>query len=673
MNKKAKIWFYFLINLVYILLFLITFIVLYHLKLISSFLLFGLFIFLLISSLIGLLWILWKFLHKTSKIHSSLYKYIDEVIDENNLGLILHATNGKIIWISSFIKKRFPENWIGKNIDDVFKKGTKINEENITGDGEIYSDKGYVYSLKRYRDKNAISIRDITLYDNVLQNYSKEKIVIGEIEIDNFQLLVSTLGEEDLFKVKTFVINSLDDLTKTYNFSYRQYIEGKFWVVTNYETFSKLRNKNFNMFNEKEIELNNFGYETKQMISLSAGFVYGINDISKLNQLAKDAIMYSKTRGGNQITVFKYGDKPMVYGSNSEINSSTSRSELNYISKNLLAVLSNPEVENIILYGHKNSDLDALGSCFALGQFLVNYAKHKYNLTKNMYIQNVTFDSTAFHFLETNSDFLDKKMFIKPSMANKYTNKNTLIIVLDTAEETRIENPNAFINADPKKIFIFDHHRVVSGRPEFLSKGNDYIDTMASSASEIVTEIIALNSNREYKFLSPFAAQMLLNGIYLDTNQFKKSTSMKTFNAASILSLWGAESTKSIETLKISEKIFNIINKISQKSEEVKPGFFLSYTNEEIDLDVVSMAADFMLNIQGRKATFVIAKVVGKEKYKMSARGINNTNVQIIAEAVGGGGHFSAAAAESTTESLEEFVDNIRQAIVSVRNESNNN
>ncbi|MGZ9413959.1 GGDEF domain-containing protein [Mycoplasma sp. AC157] len=673
MSKKAKILIYFSINVFYLILFAVIFIVLYQINLISKFLLFGFFVFWLIVATISLCWLLWVFLHKSSKIQSSLYEYINDVVEENNLGLVLHTTNGKIIWVSSFIEKRFSKKWIGKNIDDVLKNKVKANEENLVGDGSTFSEDGYTYAIKKYRDKNAISIRDITLYDNLLKSYEKDKVVIGEIEIDNFQLLLSTLGEEDFFKVKTSVINLLDELSKNYNFSYRQYIEGKFWVVTSYETFAKLKAKNFSMFNEMVVNLNNSSYEAKQEVTLSVGFVHGTNEISKLNQIAKDAIIYSKTRGGNQITTIKYGSRPVVYGSNSEISSNSSRSELNFVSKKMLAVLENPEVENIILYGHKYADLDAVGSAFGLGQFLINYAKTKFNLEKKMYIQNVTFDSTTTHFLETNSQYIDKKIFIKPSTASKYTNKNTMIIIVDTAEATRIENQNAFNTADPKKIFIFDHHRVVSGKPEFLSKGNDYIETTASSSSEIVTEVIALNSDGENRIISPFSAQMLLNGIYMDTNQFKKSTTMKTFNAASILTRWGAQSAKSIETLKISEEIFNIINKITRNVEEVKPGFLLAYTAEEIDLDVVSMAADFMLNIQGRKATFVVAKVVGKDRFKMSARGINNTNVQIIAETVGGGGHFSAAAAESTTETLEEFVDNIRQAIVSVKNESNNN
>ncbi|MBN3534462.1 DHH family phosphoesterase [Mycoplasma procyoni] len=646
------------------------FVILYKLEYVAAELLFFGTVFFLIVIFSLIVWIFWLFLLKSNKIQSSLYDYINEVVEENNLGLILHTTNGKIIWVSSFIEKRFSKKWLGKNINSIFNEKIKIDDENFSGDGVLFQDSGYNYSIKKYREKNVISIRDITMYQNLLENYDKEKIVIGEIEIDNYHLLLSSLGEEDFFNIRTAVVSMLDEIANSMNFTYRQYVDGRFWIITNYEVFEKLRSKNFSHFNEKEVYLTKG--ETKQVITFSAGFVYGAREIGKLNQLAKDALLYSKTRGGNQITTLKYGSKPITYGSNSEIDSNSSRSEINYVAKKMLDVLAKEEVKNIVLYGHKNADLDAIGSAYALGMFLKNYAKTKLNQEKEFYVQNITYDATTTHFINNNKGDIDLELLIKPSSANKLTDKNTLIIILDTADANRIENPNAFSGSDPKKVFIFDHHRIGT-KPNFLDKGNEYIDTTASSTSEIVTEIIALHSTADTKLINAFAAQMLLNGVYMDTNQFKKSTSMKTFNAASLLIKWGGQSSKSIETLKMTEEIFNIINMIIKKTEEVIPGFLLAYTNEEVDIDVVSMAADTLLNIQGRKASFVVAKVVGQNRYKMSARGINNTNVQIIAEAVGGGGHFSASAAESTTENLEEFVDNIRQAIVSVRNESNIN
>lgn len=113
----------------------------------------------------------------------------------------------------------------------------------------------------------------------------------------------------------------------------------------------------------------------------------------------------------------------------------------------------------------------------------------------------------------------------------------------------------------------------------------------------------------------------------------------------------------------MSEDIYNKVKLLNSNIYEIKPGYFLAYRDIEVSNDIIAIAADEILRVEGRKAAFVVAKLQGTNRYKLSARGIN-TNVQIIAEAVNGGGHFGSAAAEST-EPLAVFVDNIKQAIVS--------
>ncbi len=245
---------------------------------------------------------------------------------------------------------------------------------------------------------------------------------------------------------------------------------------------------------------------------------------------------------------------------------------------------------------------------------------------------------------------------------------NTLVILTDVADENRIENKNAFKNIKKNNIFVIDHHRILRN-PTFLSSNNLYIDSSASSASEIVTEIIALTNNKNK--INKTAAQFLLDGIYLDTSMFQKHTSSKTFYACSLLEEWGADAQKSTISLKMSEEIYDKVAQLKSNMQEIKPGYFLSYADIEASNDIIAIAAEEILRVEGRKAAFVVGKLEGTNRYKLSARGLD-TNVQVIAEAVNGGGHFGAAAAESS-EPLEVFVDNIKQAIVSVKNESNNN
>ena len=354
--------------------------------------------------------------------------------------------------------------------------------------------------------------------------------------------------------------------------------------------------------------------------------------------------------------------KSRHYGSTSEIKINISRTNVKLISQGLVTKLMSHDITRVIIYGHKNADLDAIGSAYGLYVLSKEY-------NKEAYIQNLTYDETTTR--KVNNTFtseLKNNIFISARKATKLNDDNTLVILTDVADENRIENKNAFKNIKKNNIFVIDHHRILRN-PTFLSSNNLYIDSSASSASEIVTEIIALTNNKNK--INKTAAQFLLDGIYLDTSMFQKHTSSKTFYACSLLEEWGADAQKSTISLKMSEEIYDKVAQLKSNMQEIKPGYFLSYADIEASNDIIAIAAEEILRVEGRKAAFVVGKLEGTNRYKLSARGLD-TNVQVIAEAVNGGGHFGAAAAESS-EPLEVFVDNIKQAIVSVKNESNNN
>ena len=156
-------------------------------------------------------------------------------------------------------------------------------------------------------------------------------------------------------------------------------------------------------------------------------------------------------------------------------------------------------------------------------------AKNRFG--KNAYIQNTTFDHTGQKAVDKYIRNIDD-IFVAKVKTKLFNKDETIIVLVDCAEETRVENPTIFSSAKGENIFIFDHHRV-SKLDEIIDNLNVYIESTASSASEIVTELIQFNEFQDR--ISSLGAQMLLNGIYLDTNQFKKSTTSRTFAAASML------------------------------------------------------------------------------------------------------------------------------------------
>lgn len=601
--------------------------------------------------------------HKTIKeksmnIKKSINFYFENNISNSGIGIIVLSPTGKIIWISEFVSARFNKKVVNKQIIEIIPS---LNISVITQDYEtIISKNNLFYKVKYFPKQLMVTIKDITQEQTAINYYELEKAIIGELDIDNFQQFQSILSEEEIFIVQSRVINLLETVSKKYNFVFRQYVNGKFLLITNKANLDKMITTNFYEFDS----LKNSDSLKNVRISVSVGFGVGSNKFDKLNEMAKDGIRQSQSRGGDQVTIISEKEKPKYYGSKSEIAINESRTKINNISQNFKEKLLDSSIKNIIIYGHKDADLDAIGSSMAIYEI----AKH---FDKEVYIQNQTFDDTA---KKSISKYIENesKIFISPSKANSLTTKNTLIVILDCSDSSRVENPKVFIKANSNNIFIFDHHRI-SKLDESLIGFNVFVDSTVSSTCEIITELIAFNQLKSV--LSTNTIQMLMNGLYMDSNQFQKSTSSKTFFAASLLEEWGAKSSEAIAILKISNETHELIEKILSNLREIKPGYWLTSYDEIVPSDVVSMAADEILRIDGRKAAFVIAKQSKSSKiendvFKLSARGIN-TNVQIIAEEVGGGGHFSAAAAISdykSKETIKVFTDNIIQAIISVKN-----
>lgn len=579
--------------------------------------------------------------------------YIEREVSKYGMGAIAFLDDGTIIWISNFIENRFSRSIIGKNIKTFFNI-TNWTGENLDFD---FEKNNLNYEVHISLERNLVVMKDATISNRLMKDYKNQRIVFGELNIDNINLLQSTMTEDELFKVYSLVLGVLENLAKKYDLIYRQYENGKYFLLTTQETldlFEKLQFKFFEDLDPKKTIPDN-------VLTLSTGFAYGILKYDDLSLLAKEALLQSQTRGGNQTTIITKEQASRHYGSVSEIKVNISRTSVNLIAQNLINKLSSKEISKVIVYGHQNADLDAIGSAYAI------YTLAKI-FNKEAYIQNINFDDTGHRQVEKVFGMQKNLIFINPRVATSFNGLETLVVLVDIADENRIENKQAFKDINKNNVIVIDHHRVAK-QPQFALQHYTYIDSQASSASEIITEIIAL-SNLKSK-ITPLVAQLLLDGIYLDTSIFQKHTSSKTFYACSLLEEWGASAEKSIVSLKMSEDIYNKVKLLNSNIYEIKPGYFLAYRDIEVSNDIIAIAADEILRVEGRKAAFVVAKLQGTNRYKLSARGIN-TNVQIIAEAVNGGGHFGSAAAEST-EPLAVFVDNIKQAIVSVKNESNNN
>ncbi|AJR12471.1 putative bifunctional signaling protein/50S ribosomal protein L9 [Mesomycoplasma dispar] len=623
----------------------------------------SIFVIFVISLTIGIV-LFYQFILKQNHFY---YQKFDLINEENNLGIINLSSTYKIVKVSKYVKNLYPERLVNRDIFYLFPQYKKT--EDIPPKFEIKRGNNW-FEINFNKFAYWISYRDITLFKSISQGYENNSLVFAEVEVDNLVSSNFRSSDQDYPKIKIFINDFFEKLAQKYGFLYKEYADGRIMLVLHYETFAIWQKNHFYIFRDTNTKID----ETTE-VWFSVGFGIGTTNLVEVKRLANEALIFSKARGGNQVSIYPYGKKPFSYGSYSESLSHHSLVKLKRISRVLVEKLE--KIDNIIIYGHTNSDLDSFGSAYVLGNFLKRYAEVIYKKKINFYIQNRTFDPTTTRFL-SQADFIIKKdLFISPTVASKITlaSKNSdtcLAILVDVSDVERIENPKAFDHINLENVFIFDHHGISSKMQGLLELIHDYIDVSSSSTCEIITHLILLTFHSDLTMEQEWA-QILLNGLYVDSAQLKKTASSSTFAAVSALVRWGAKTAKTAEFLKLNENESKIIKEILENTIEIKPGFFLSSLDREIDTDLVSIACEQILLVKNRQAAFVVAKLPQQKNYKMSARSLENVNVQYIAEQVGGGGNFTSAAAYSTVETFSEFVENIKLAIIRREYESNSN
>ncbi|WP_051600010.1 DHH family phosphoesterase [Mycoplasma elephantis] len=579
--------------------------------------------------------------------NNSLNYYMDNELSNFGVGIIIFDYKKRIIYESDFIKQVINGNSVGKKINE-FLEFLDFSKISNTYFRKI---NGYSLEVVLIPHKNMVIFKDVSKESNLYNFYYDQRIVIGEAEIDNFQYYRSLLNEEQIFFMKASATKFLENMSKKYNFLYRQYAEGKYIIITYENSLNKMIFDQFKFLDELKFSLDK---NIKNIqLTLSMGIASLFHNLPELLKTANYAIQLSQNRGGNQVTVIRKNQENLYFGSQTEIIVDTSRTKIKLISTRIKETLEQNNISNVFIYGHQISDLDALGSSFGLWYISNNI------FNKNAYIVGKTYDRTTDNMIDSIKNDPLIKNIITPEKATQLIDQNSVILMTDVNDPLRTENRDFFKKVNFENIFVIDHHRV-STTLNYLNPLNAFIDSYASSASEIVVDIYRFLA--QDKTMDTKIAQFLLNGIYTDTNKFRKATSSKTFDASSYLEKCGAQTVISSEYMKHTEESEVIIQKILKNIEEVKPGYYLAYLDEEMPSDTISITADEILKVYGRKASFVVGRIDEKQ-YKLSIRSID-TNIQLIAESLGGGGHFNSAAVISN-EKLDLFLSNIRQAIIS--------
>ena len=474
--------------------------------------------------------------------------------------------------------------------------------------------------------------------------------VIGVISVDNYDDLEDATSESDISHINSFVANFVSEFAGQYAMFSRRVGMDRFYLFTDYTVLEGLMNDKFSVIDA-------FREESKQRqlpLTLSMGFSYGDGNHDEIGKVALRNLNLAEVRGGDQVVV-KENDEtknPVYFGGGSAASVKRTRTR----TRAMMTAISDKirSVDQVFVVGHKNLDMDALGSAVGMQLFASN-------ITENSY---AVYDADQMSpDIERAVKFLEKEGVTKLlplANAMKLVTNRSLLILVDHSK-TALTLSKDFYELFTQTIVI-DHHRRDQDFPE--NAVITYIESGASSASELVTELIQFQNSKKNR-LSRMQASVLMAGMMLDTKNFTSRVTSRTFDVASYLRTRGSDSIAIQEIAATDFEEYREVNELILQGRKLGADVLIAQAKDSTTYDtvVISKAADAMLAMSGIEASFVLAKNT-QGFISISARSRSKINVQRIMEELGGGGHFNLAAAQIENMGLSEAGDKLTQLVL---------
>ncbi len=564
--------------------------------------------------------------------------------------LVLMETDGTIVWKSRKFVEEFSGtdmntylNPIVKEIKLDLEKKDKVKEIikqfNINGKSyKIYCGVGKSKKKDKRKLKEymlTLYFVDETKYNELFDIYNKEKTCIGIINIDNYdEILQRALPEEKITLLSRIEKEIISWASKTEGFVSKTE-SNSFIFVFNQEYLNMLEKEKFEVLEK----VKDVGLDTRIQVTLSISISNeGKNNYERYkNAIAGMDIVLG--RGGDQAIVRKNGKIKFYGGKTLEVEKRT-KVKARTISHTLSDLILN--AKNVIIMGHKNIDIDALGSSMGLYRFSKSLGKEAFIATEPKG------NSLGKFWKIVQEDDEYKEVIIDLEGALRNISSETLLIVVDTHKTNYVEFPDLLNYTE--NIVVIDHHRK---SPDFIDNTVlTFHEVYASSAAELVTEIIQYA--QEDLDLRIIEAESLYGGIMVDTKNFSFKTGVRTFEAAAFLRKFGVDIIKVKKWFQADLESYNEIAEIVKRAEFVTDTIAISVCDKQDENTNIlcAKAADELLTICNITASFVMG--IMEDKVFISGRSIGDINVQIILEKLGGGGHITLAGAQLEGVSIEE-------------------
>ncbi len=512
------------------------------------------------------------------------------------------------------------------------------------GTDTSYKGRWYIAFGVRHEYGAVVYFIDDNQYKLNSDEYLESRPVVGIVAFDNKDELERETDNSEAIQVTVAVETEIVKWVAQTNGFYKKISGGRYFVVMEERDIHRFVDEKFRLLDDiRTIKIND-----RLNATVSVGLGRGGDTFKENEQWARQALDMALGRGGDQVAI-KKGDSYQFFGGMSKGIEKRDKVRTRVIASTLTTHINNSS--NVIIMGHRFSDLDSVGSCIGMWSAVVK------GLHKNGYILLNRQQTLAKPLVSSVEKAGLEGIFRTEDEALPLIDDHTLLIIVDTHNPNFLESKAVYEKCS--RVVVIDHHRMMVNHIDKALVF--YHEPYASSASEMTAELIQYLGHES---LSRLESEALLAGIMLDTKNFVLRTGVRTFEAAAYLKSKGADTVEvkrlfsnSIDTYKVKYKLVS--------EAEIFNFCAIASAEEDIpDIRIASaQAADELLGIENVKASFVMYKT-GKTT-NISARSLGDLNVQVIMEQLGGGGHQTMAACQLENTGIAEA----REKLVSIISE----
>lgn len=628
-------------------------------------------------TLVYILIALWIYVYKRRRLMAGLVEFSSEyawvqkkLLADLNLPYAVSDETGRILWMNrEFLRISREEKGTNKNLMSLFPLVTK---ETLTGLKETvsvhseYGESKYRIDLKPViMEEDGAEAKDVLgseadrqkliaiyLFDETeilkyRQEINDQKMVAGLIYLDNYEEALESVEEVRRSLLMALIDRKISKYIARMNGVVKKLEKDKYFFTIKQQYVQELQGNRFSIL--EEVKTVNIGNE--MAVTLSIGMGMNGETYSQNYDFARMAIDMALGRGGDQAVV-KDAEKIQYYGGKSQQLEKTTRVKARVKAHALRELMETKD--RLLIMGHKLSDIDSFGA--AVGIYRIATSLNK---KANIVINEVTSSVRPMMERFMNNPDYPEDLFLTGDQAAELVDANTILVVVDVNRPSITDAPALLRMV--KTIVVLDHHRQSS---EIIDNAVlSYVEPYASSACEMVAEILQYIADG-IKIKSPEADAMYA-GIVIDTNNFTNQTGVRTFEAAAYLRRSGADITRVRKLFRDDMNDYKAKAEAVRRAEVFENAFAISVCpaeGVENPTIVAAQAANELLGINGMKASIVLSQYNGT--IYLSARSIDEVNVQVMMEKLGGGGHRTIAGAQIPNITVEEAIERLKVVII---------